>query len=306
MKRRDLAELLALAAIWGGSFLFMRVGAPAFGALPLAGLRVIGATLVLLPLLALHSGDAGFAPLRTHWKPLLVVGIVNSAFPFACFAYATLTITAGLGAIFNAAAPLFGAAIAWVWLRDRPTPLRSLGIAIGFLGVFGLAYSRAALKDGAEPMRAALAVLACIAATVSYGHGANYTKRYLTGVPPLAVAAGSQVAAALVLLVPTVVWWPSAPPSALAWLNVALLAGVCTGFAYVLFFRLIANVGPANAITVTFLIPAFGIAWGVLFLGETVTPTILIGCAVILVGTALATGLLPRPRPPQSAIGKPT
>lgn len=300
MRQRDLAELFALAAIWGGSFLFMRIGAPAFGALPLAGLRVIGATLVLLPLLAWRGETAA---LRTHWKPLLIVGITNSALPFACFAYAALTITAGLGAIFNAAAPLFGAAIAWLWLRDRLTPLRTLGLAIGFLGVFGLAYDRAALKDGADPMRAALAVLACIVATLSYGFAVNFTKRCLTGVPTLALATGSQLAAALALLVPTLLWWPPEPPGARAWLSVALLALLCTGLAYLLYFRLIAHIGPANAITVTFLVPVFGVAWGVLFLGETLSARILIGCAVILAGTALATGFLPRPRQP---IGRPT
>ena len=293
MKPRDLTELFALAAIWGGSFLFMRIGAPAFGALPLAGLRVIGATLVLVPLLVLRGG---LGPLRTHWKPLLVVGITNSAFPFACFAYATLTITAGLGAIFNAAAPLFGAVIAWLWLRDRLTPLRAFGLCVGFVGVFGLAYSRAALKDGADQTSAVLAVLACIAATVSYGFSASFTKRYLTGIPPLTIAAGSQFGASLVLLVPTIALWPATAPDGYAWLSAALLAAVCTGIAYIMYFRLIANIGPANAITVTFLVPAFGIAWGALFLGERLSAPILIGCAVILLGTSLATGALTWPR----------
>ncbi|HEX7437317.1 MAG TPA: DMT family transporter, partial [Caldimonas sp.] len=247
MKQRDLVELFTLAAIWGGSFLFMRVGAPEFGPIPLAGLRVIGAALVMLPLLAMRGELGSFAK---HWKPIMLVGLTNSALPFMFFSYAALTITAGLSAIFNAAAPLFGAVIAWLWLRDKLTPTRTLGLVIGFLGVFGLAYSRASLKAGVDGSSAVFAVLACVVATISYGFSANFTKRYLTGVAPMAVAGGSQVGAALVMLMPTAFMWPSVMPGVVAWTNLALLAVVCTGLAYIMYFRLIANVGPANAITV--------------------------------------------------------
>ena len=292
MRQRDLGELLALAAIWGASFLFMRVGVPDFGVLPLAGVRVIGATLVLLPLLAMRSQ---LPVLLKHWKPILFVGVTNSALPFVCFAYAAVTITAGLSSIFNAATPLMGAAIAWLWLRDKLTPLRTLGLVIGFAGVFWLAWEKASLKVGADGTTAAFAVIACLVATMSYGFSANFAKRYLSGVPPLAVAAGSQLGAAIVLVVPTVLLWPSAMPSAAAWVNVALLAALCTGFAYILYFRLIAHVGPANAITVTFLIPGFAVVWGAVFLGETLTMQMVIGCAVIVLGTALTTGVLKFP-----------
>jgi drug/metabolite transporter (DMT)-like permease len=289
MKSRDSAELVALAAIWGGSFLFMRVGAPEFGPIALAGVRVIGASLVLLPVIAMHRQ---LPALATHWKPILFVGVTNSAFPFLCFSFAALYITAGLSSIFNAATPLFGAAIAWLWLRDRLTPSRTLGLLIGFAGVFGLAWSKASVKADAAGMNVALAVAACLLATVSYGYSANFSKKYLTGVPPMVSAAGSQLGAALVLALPTALLWPDTMPSAAAWINVALLSVLCTGLAYIMYFRLIANVGPANAITVTFLIPAFAVAWGALFLGETITPQMIVGCAVILLGTALATGLL--------------
>jgi drug/metabolite transporter (DMT)-like permease len=127
---------------------------------------------------------------------------------------------------------------------------------------------------------------------VFYGLSASLTKRHLSGVPPLAVAAGSQLAAAVVLALPAAWWWPAVAPPPLAWLTTAMLAVLCTGLAYLLYFRLIAHIGPANAIAVTFLIPAFAVLWGWLFLGEALTPTMLLGCAVILVGTALATGLL--------------
>jgi drug/metabolite transporter (DMT)-like permease len=130
-----------------------------------------------------------------------------------------------------------------------------------------------------------------------YGLSANYTKQRLQGVAPMAVAAGSQLSAALALAVPAALWWPAAMPSERAWLMVALLAVLCTGLAYLMYFRLIAHVGAANAIAVTFLIPAFAVLWGWLFLGEPLTAAMAIGCAVILLGTALATGVI-APRTP--------
>ena len=301
MKASDLGELVLLAALWGASFLFLRMGAAEFGAVPLAGLRVAGAALVLMPLLVWRNG---LVELRTHWKPIAIVGLTNSALPFLCFSYAALTINAGLSSIFNAAAPLFGALIAWLWLKDRLSPPRVLGVVIGFVGVFGLAWNKASVDTSADTWRTALAVGACIAATICYGFSANYTKRFLTDVPPMAAAAGSQLAAALLLAAPTLWLWPATTPSLAAGASLGVVTIVCTALAYILYFRLIANIGPANAITVTFLIPAFAVAWGGLFLGEQVTASMVIGCAVILAGTALATGVLaprhrgsPRPTP---------
>lgn len=291
MKATDSAELFALAALWGGSFLFTRIAAPEFGPIALAGLRVIGATLVLLPILALRRemGD-----LLKHWKPILWVGFTHSALPFVCFSYAALTLNAGSSSIFNAATPLFGAVIAWLWLKDTLSASRTFGLIVGFAGVFGLAWSHASMKAGADPTNGLLAVLACLVATVSYGYSANFAKRYLTDVAPMAVAAGSQLGAASVLVAPTILLWPSTTPGLASWANVAVLAVACTGLAYVMYFRLIAHVGPANAITVTFLVPAFAVAWGAFFLRETLTLQTIVGCAVILLGTSLATGVLQR------------
>lgn len=290
MKKQYLGELFLLAALWGASFLFTRMGAGQFGAISLAGLRVTGAALTLMSLLIWRKE---LHVLQAHWKPILIVGLTNSALPFVCFSYAALTINAGLSSIFNAASPLFGALIAWLWLRDKLSGPRVLGLVIGFIGVFGLAYSKASLKEGREAYSTALAIGACVVATIAYGFSANFTKRYLVGVPPIAVAAGSQLSAALALAIPTIWLWPASTPAFAAWLSLALLAVACTGFAYVLYFRLIANIGPANAITVTFLIPAFAVAWGAMLLGEQITVQMVIGCVVILIGTALAIGLLP-------------
>ena len=288
MKPRDLADLLLLAALWGGSFLFMRVSAGEFGPLALGAVRVLGASAILLPLLAARQG---LPDLRRHWRPILLVGLTNSALPFLCFGYAALSISAGLSSIFNATTPLFGALIAWAWLGDRLTPSRVAGLALGFAGVLWLAWDKASFKPGGTGW----AVVACLLATLLYGFSASFTKKHLAGVPPLALAAGSQLAAAVLLVPLSPAWWPATVPSAQAWLAAAALAVLCTGVAYILYFRLIAHAGASRAIAVTFLIPVFAVLWGALFLNESLTHVMLLGCAVILLGTGLTTGLL-KPR----------
>jgi drug/metabolite transporter (DMT)-like permease len=292
MKARDVGELLLLAALWGASFLFMRLGAIEFGPVALSALRVAAATLFLLPLLAARKQ---IGALRAHWKPIAVVGVMNSALPFALFALAALAINAGLSSILNATAPLWGAIVAWLWLGERPTRDRLLGLAIGFAGVAGLAWDKASFKPGDQGVSAAVAIGACLLATLCYGFAANYTRRNLTGVAPLAVATGSQAFAALALALPALWLWPTKLPGSAAWISLAGLAILCTGVAYILYFRLIARLGAARAITVTFLIPLFGVLWGALFLGEALTPSMLAGGLVILAGTALASGVVRLP-----------
>jgi drug/metabolite transporter (DMT)-like permease len=294
MRRSDVAELVALAALWGASFLFMRLGAADFGPAALVFLRVAGASILLLPLTAWRGEGAA---LRTHWRAIAIVGLVNSTLPFLLFMIAALVLSAGLSAIFNATAPLWGMLIGWAWLNDRPTPTRLLGLVIGFTGVLGLGIGHANFKPGEHGVSPALGIAACIGATLLYGFAANYAKKRLAGVPPIAVAAGSQLSATAAMAVPALWLWPAQTPGPAAWAGAAVLAFACTGLAYLLYFRLIAHVGPANAIAVTFLIPAFAMLWGGLFLGERLAPATVGGCAVILLGTALATGMLaPRDR----------
>jgi len=287
-----LAELVALAAIWGGSFLFMRLCGADFGPAPLAALRATGAALLLMPLVGWRGQ---FADLRRHWRAIALIGVTNSALPFLCFAWAALAITAGLSSVFNATTPLWGALVAWAWLGERPDRGRIAGLATGFLGVLWLAHDKASLKPGEHGVSSAFAILACLCATLLYGWSANYARRRLAGVPPLAVAAGSQLSAALVLAGPAVALRPAAMPGAAAWGAAVALALLCTGVAYLLYFRLIAHLGAANAVAVTFLIPVFAVLWGRAFLGETVSPAMAAGCAVVVAGTSLATGFW-RPR----------
>jgi drug/metabolite transporter (DMT)-like permease len=292
MTRASLIDFILLAAIWGSSFLFMRIGTVEFGALPTAAVRVAVASVFLLPLLWLR----GLGPqLREHWKPVFVIGILNSGIPFACFAFALLSITTGMSAILNATVPLFGALIAWVWLKDRPTGSRVLGLAIGFAGVALLAWDKASFKPDASGVAPGWAVMACLLATLCYGVAASATKRYLSGLPALVTATGSQLGATLGLALPALWFWPAQMPSVQAWLSLVLVGVVCTGIAYVLYFRLIEQAGPARALAVTFVVPVFAVFYGVLFLGESVTGWMLLCGLVIVCGTALSTGLLKLP-----------
>jgi drug/metabolite transporter (DMT)-like permease len=287
-----LVDFILLAAIWGSSFLFMRLGAVEFGALPTAAVRVAIAAAFLLPLLWLR----GLGPqLRRNWKPVFVIGVLNSGIPFACFAFALLSITTGLSAILNATVPLFGALIAWFWLKDRPAGSRVLGLVIGFVGVALLAWDKASFKPDASGIAPAWAVLACLLATLCYGIAANATKRYLSGLPALVTATGSQVGATIALALPAAWFWPAQMPGLMAWLSLLAVGVVCTGIAYILYFRLIESAGPARALAVTFLVPVFAVFYGVLFLGETITGWMLLCGGFIVCGTALSTGLLRLP-----------
>ena len=289
MTRRDLVDLLLLAAIWGASFLFMRLGAAEFGPVALAFVRVAGAAALLVPLMLLRRQGPAW---RTHGRTIAAVGVVNSALPFLLYAVAALVLSTALMSVFNATASIWGALIAWLWLHERLSPLRWLGLAIGVAGVLFLSWGKADVQVGEHGVSAAVGVAACLAATWLYGVGANVSRRWLQGVPPLAVAAGSQAAATIALAVPAAVAWPAVNPGPAAWAAALALALLCTGLAYILFFRLIARTGTANAMSVTFLIPAFALLWGYVALGEVPTATMLVGCAVILLGTGLATGLI--------------
>ena len=293
MSRRDVLELTLLAALWGAAFLFMRLGAAEFGPAVLAFLRVAGAALLLLPLLlARGEGPA----LRQHWRAIAVVGVVNSALPFTLFMIASLALSAALMAVFNATAPIWTALVGWAWLRDTLGRSRWIGLAIGVLGVVGLSWGKADFRPGAQGISPAWGIAACLLASLCYGIAGNLSRKFLAGVPPMAVAAGSQVSAALFLLLPALWLWPTTPISANAWASAAALAFACTGLAYVLYFRLISHAGASNAISVTFLIPAFAMLWGWLFLAEVPTLTMFMGCGVILLGTALATGFVRLPQ----------
>ena len=282
-----------LAAIWGSSFLFMRIAAAELGVLPTAALRVGIASVFLWPILQ-WRGQTGL--LRQHWKPILFVGVLNSGIPFALYAFAVMHISTGLSSILNATVPLFGAMVAWGWLGDRPGLSRSLGLAIGFGGIVLLAGGQVSLRG--TGMASLWAVLACLGATTCYALSASFARKHIPPVPSLVTATGSQIGATLVLAAPALWWRPAHLPAAHTWAALLALGVLCSGVAYILYFRLIDRAGPARALAVTYLVPVFAVAYGVLLLGESLTLGMLACAAVILLGTALSSGLLSWPRPP--------
>ena len=286
MPPRDALDLVVLGALWGAAFLFMRVAAPAFGPVTLIAVRVTIAAALLLPLLV---REGGLAQARSAAGRLALVGALNTAIPFTLFAYAALTLPAGLSSVLNATVPLFGALVGVVWLGERPRPLQVVGLGLGFAGVLVLAWPR---LSSASDWRA---VAAALTATLLYAISAHLTRQTLTGVRPRVIAGGTMTGAAAMLLPLTLGWHPPSPPASGAW-GAALMLGVAsTAIAYVMYFRLLARAGPSVAMTVTYLIPVFGVSWGAVFLGERLASTALAGGALVLTGVALATL---RPRPP--------
>ncbi len=280
MATQTLVDLVVLGALWGASFLFMRVAAPAFGPVPLIFVRVTIAALLLLPAMVRQQG---LTQARAAAAPLALVGAINTAIPFTLLAFAALTLPAGLSSVLNASVPLFGGVIGFVWLGQRPSRQRTLGLGVGFAGVLVLAWPR---LTSANDWRA---VVAALCATVLYALAAHVTQRSLKGVRPLVVAGGSMAAASLMLLPLAVVAWPAAPPAASAWVYAALLGVGCTALAYLLYFRLLARAGPSTAMAVTYLIPVFGVTWGALLLGERLPASAMLGAILVLAGVALAT-----------------
>jgi drug/metabolite transporter (DMT)-like permease len=281
MHPRDVARLLLLAGLWGGSFTFLRVAAPALGAFWLAFARV---ALAFVALFALALARRGVPAFPAHWRAYAVIGVVNSALPFALFSYAEQYIGASTAAVLNATSPFFGAIVAALWLKDALTLRKLAGMALGLAGVVLL------VGWQSEPLTGTTlrAVLACLAAALCYGVASVYAKRHMAGVPSAAVALYSQLTAAIALA-PALLFVPlPTPPTPLVITNVLALALASTALAYLLYFRLIATIGPARALTVTFLIPLFGVLWGYLFLGEPLTANTLGGCALILGGTWIA------------------
>lgn len=301
MKIRDFAELLLLAAIWGGSFLFLRIAAPAVGPVGVAAFRVTGATLMLLPL-ALLRGEG--PALRRHLPQLMGAAVLSCILPFMGLGQAARILPAGLLSILNATTPMWGALVGWLWAREKLSGMRALGLGMGFAGVAILG------ADGRhlDVPHAHLAVGLALGSTLMYAFAVHYTKRYLAALKPLSACAGTLSMASMVLVAPAL-WvgppavvdtaaaaaasagtaeasWVAVPM--VAWAALLALSLLCTGLAYLVFYRLIDRIGASRALTVTFLITPFGMLWGAVFLGEHITLTMVASTAVILLGTWLS------------------
>lgn len=323
MRASDMAMLVGLAAIWGGSFLCMRLSAPELGIPVLVGFRVLVAGAVLLPLLFVKAADGNGQRWRIALQrlpALALLGLLNSSLPFALLGFTTATLNAGLASIINATVPFFATLIAWVWLGERPGRTQWIGLTVGFAGVAVLVWPKFAAS--ALPSSTPVGTIAVVAvgtgllAALLYGFSAIYTKKILKGIEPMTVAATGTLCAAVWSVFPAgamllgahtaddpadfaarMRMFGGAPKplmevSATAWIAATVLGVVCTAFAYVLFYRLFKTIGPTKAITVTFLIPVFGVLWGAVFLHERLTIYTAVGGTMILVGMSLVTGLI--------------
>lgn len=280
----DIFELILLAALWGGSFLFMRIAAPVLGSVWLVEIRVLLAGLVLLPFLIRSNL---WSEVREKLTPLFIVGCINSALPFLLLAFATISLPAGFTSILNATSPLFGTVVAAVLLREKLTINQIIGLVIGFAGVTILVG-----MDTLEITTSRLfAIASGLIAAFLYAIAAPYSKRQLSDVSPLVITTISQLSAAIFLLpflpftVPTIV------PNLAIVLSVLILAIFSTALAYLLYFRLIQNIGSTKALTVTYLIPVFAMLWGAVFLREPITFSMVLGCVLVLLGMATANNL---------------
>ncbi|KRG67907.1 DMT family transporter [Pseudoxanthomonas dokdonensis] len=275
---RTPLELLLLGAIWGSSFLFMRIAAPEFGAAALVEIRLALGALVLLPFLWLQRAHFH----RRMWPKLAVIGVINSAVPFLLFAWAAQRAPAAIGAICNAMTVLFAALVAFLFFGEKIGIRKSIALLIGFAGVVVLATSKA---DG---LSLGPAVLAGASAALLYGIGVNLVRRHLAGIPPAAAAAATLSCAALLVLPLALSHWPQHAITPLAWGSALAIGVICTGYAFLVFYQLIHRIGAPRAATVTYLVPVFGAAFAWALLGEPVTPVMLLAGAMILGSVAFS------------------
>jgi len=279
----DMLLLLGLSAIWGSSFIFIRFLSPLIGPVAAADFRMLlaGAAFVLF-FLAIRF-TSGW---RKNWRHFLVIGVLNSAVPFALYSIAALYLPAAMEAIFNSMSPMFGALFAALWLEEKLTPSKIAGLVLGVGGVVVMS-SLGNLPAGLET---SLAILACLLAPMCYGLAGVYIKKRAAGAKPLAIAGGSQLLGGIALM-PFLLVSPlhASALSGRVVLLVVAFALLCSGLAYVIYYKLIADVGPTKALTVTFLIPVFAMLWGALLIGERVTLSMAAGAAIILAGTFLVT-----------------
>ncbi len=275
---RTPLELGFLGVVWGCSFLFMRVAAPHFGPYALVELRLALGAAVLLPFLWLAR--ARF-PLR-RWPALAAIGVLNSALPFLLFAWAAQRAPAAIGAICNAMTVLFTALVAFLFFGERIGTRRTCALLVGFVGVLVLATG----KSGG--LSVGPAAFAGATASLLYGVGYNLVKRHMGDLPPAASAASTLGCSALLLAPVAWLHWPAVPVPAAAWACATALGVVCTGLAYLMYYRLIQRIGPGRASTVTYLIPVFGALLAWTFLDEPLTWTMGLAGALILGSVAFS------------------
>jgi drug/metabolite transporter (DMT)-like permease len=299
IKARHVAELLLLSLVWGCAYLFTRSAVPEFGPAPLIALRMGIAVVVLLPILAVR----GLLPfLRRHAKTLALQGSIFTALSFVLIAWAALTISAGLSAILSATAPMFGAIVAWVFLKEKIHGWRLAGLVLGLLGVTILVWGKVSLRTDSTSLRVTLAIAAGLASSVLWGMAANFSRVQLSKIDPVVTTAGTMLAASVFML--PFAWWEWQAvgglsqvhwPSARAWAEALFLGVICSGLGMLMYFRLLKEIGTVPTMSVTFMSPVVALLLGAWYLHEPITLQIVLGCIVVLMGTGLSAGVFPRP-----------
>lgn len=280
-------ELLLLSAIWGASFMFIRIAVPELGPWSLVGVRMGIASMTILPIVLL-KGELGM--IIRHWRHMLLIGVISTAIPFLFLAVTTQFSSAGFASIINSFTPIWSAIIGWVWLREYLSVRAIIGIFLSFLGMLVMVTDTRTISSSFL----LLPVLTGVLATFSYALTGNYARRFVPEVPSLAMAGGSQCFSFLCLL-PFMLWfWPEQSISTRTWVSMAALGIICTGFALIMYFHLLKRIGVANTVLVTYMAPVFAMLWGKLVLQEAITLQMLGGAAFILSGIALTTGIIKR------------
>ncbi len=286
MKTTDTLLLIVLAAIWGSSFMFMRATVDAFGPIALITVRVgVAALFLSLFLLQLKRRKEFLA----HWQHLAWIGVINSALPFVLFSYASISLTGGNVSLLNTMTPVFTAIIAHYWLKDKMSSPQIMGLIICIIGLIILVWDKLDITGSSS----LLAILAGICAPLFYGFASNSTKKYLSDVSPLTATAGSLLFATLFMLLFLPFFMPEISHiSHRDWAYAIILGLVCTAIAYLIFFKLIHDIGPSRAVSVTFLIPIFAFIWGYLVLDEVVTPKMWGATVIIIIGMSYVLKLI--------------
>ena len=295
MRPKQFMILLALAAVWGASFLFIKLAvqsssAPGnFPPMTLVGIRIGVAALLLWGLLLLRGGSFPWAA----WFPLAVLGLINAALPYFLFSWGEQHIDSNLAAIYNATTPLFTVILALLIVREeRLSGLRSIGVVIGFLGILYLfADSLSSIGRGTSTLHVA-GELACVVAGFCYGLGNMWARRRLNGLQPLQLATG-QLLFGLLWTLPVILVveqpWRTLAPSGSAVAGLAMLTLLGTAIAQVLYFNLLTQVGATRTAQVTYLLPIFGLFWGWVA-GETITPRVIGALVIVLFGVLIVNG----------------
>jgi drug/metabolite transporter (DMT)-like permease len=283
-----LLDYMILSICWGTSFLLMREASMSFGPFLSSWLRVSIASLILLPYI-IEKGD--LPRLVENWKKMVIAGLLSCAIPFCCFFYALTSLSTGLSSVLNATTPLFGALIAWFWLGEKLNALRVAGLLLGFLGVSSLILN-ASQPGELHNTQHVIAILACLLGTFCYGLAANYSQKYMSNFSPMFNATGCLIGASVALFVPALLDLPKDWPSWSSTLAITLSGVFSTAAAYALFFRIISKIGAARSMTITYLVSLIATCLGLYVLDESITLVMVASALVVLMGTALSSGLV--------------